>query len=138
MENKAIYEFLREHRYGVLATVSPGHAPEAALVGIAVTPALELIFDAIETTRKIQNLRRNPYIAFVVGWSGDERTVQYEGIADEPKGAELERAKETYCAAWPTAPERDMWPGHIYVRVRPKWLRFSSYKLPYKVEEMTF
>ncbi len=138
MEKQAIYEFMSAHRHGVLATVSFGREPEAALVGIAVTPELEIIFDAIETTRKIGNLRHNPRIAFVIGWGPDERTIQYEGIADEPGGSELERIKRAYCAVWPSAPERDMWPGHVYVRVRPKWIRFSSYKLPYEIEEMRF
>ncbi len=138
MEKEAIFEFLSAHRYAVLATVAPNRAPEAALVGIAVTPELEIVFDAIESTRKIGNLRRNPRIAFVVGWDADERTMQYEGVADEPGGRELERIKQAYCAVWPSAPERDMWPGHVYVRVRPKWIRFSSYKLPYEIEETTF
>jgi hypothetical protein len=44
----------------------------------------------------VQNLRRNARIAIVIGGldAGDERTVQYEGVADEPTGADLERLKE--------------------------------------------
>ena len=62
-------------------------------MGFVVTDRFELFFDTVETTRKVQNLRRNPKIAFVIGGltGGDERTVQYEGLADEPSGAELAR-----------------------------------------------
>jgi len=51
------------------------------------------VFDTIDVSRKAQNLRRNRAIAFVIGGTkeGDERTVQYEGTADEPAGAEPER-----------------------------------------------
>src|SRR5216684_4378958 len=81
---RELYDFINEHKLGVLATVSSLNLPEAAVVGIAVTTDLEIVFDTIGTSRKSQNLRLNPRIAFVVGWD-DEITVQYEGEADEPK-----------------------------------------------------
>jgi len=132
-----VHKFIGEHRYAVLATVSPEHAPEAALVGFALAADFTIVFDAISTTRKCQNLLHNPRIAFVIGWK-DDRTVQYEGAADMPEGRELEEIKQIYCAVWPEAPARDIWPGHIYVRVRPRWIRFSSYALPYEIEEFQF
>src|SRR5947208_666694 len=92
--------FIGRHRLGVLATVSASGAPEAAVVGVAVTDDLELIFDTVESTRKAQNLRRDPRIAFVIGWD-DEQTVQYEGTADEPAGDELERLRR-----WNGGPRR--------------------------------
>jgi hypothetical protein len=62
------------------------------------------------------------------GWlAGDERTVQVDGIADEPAGAELERLKRAYFAAWPDGSARESWPGITYVRVRPTWVRFSDF-----------
>ena len=69
------YNFIQKHKLGVLATVSSLHMPEAAVVGIAVTTDLELVFDTIGNSRKSQNLRLNPKLAFVVGWD-DEITVQ--------------------------------------------------------------
>ena len=79
--------------------------------------------------RKAQNLRKNAGIVLVIGgWiPGDERTVQYEGEADEPSGAELERLKQVYFSAWPDGPARTSWPNLIYVRVRPRWIRYSGY-----------
>jgi general stress protein 26 len=57
-------------------------------VGIAVTDDFEVFFDTAEATRKVENLRRDPRIALVIGGTalGDERSVQYEGIVDEPAG----------------------------------------------------
>ena len=52
-----------------------------------------------------------------------------EGIADEPSGSELERLKQTYYTVYPDGPSRLHWPGLIYVRVRPTWIRYSDYTL---------
>src|SRR5438270_9402413 len=104
---------MRSQRLAVQSSSGPNATIQAALVGIAVTDAFELVFDTVSTTRKMINLRARPQIAFVLGgWdSGDERTVQYEGIADEPSGPELERVKAAYFAAWPDGPSRAAWPG---------------------------
>ena len=135
---RELYDFIREHKLGVLATVSSLNLPEAAVVGIAVTTDLEIVFDTIGTSRKSQNLRLNPKIAFVVGWD-DEITVQYEGEADEPKGSELERCKKVYFERWPDGPEREQWPGITYFRVRPRWIRYSDFnKTPALITEQTF
>jgi pyridoxine/pyridoxamine 5'-phosphate oxidase len=76
------FRFIGRHKLGVLATISPSGEPQAAVVGIAVTADLELVFDTVKTSRKYQNLTANPAIAFVIG--GDEEiTVQYEGEAEE-------------------------------------------------------
>lgn len=100
-------------------------APQAAVVGYAVSDRLELIFDTLGSTRKAQNLRRDPRIALVI-WAG-EQTLQLEGLADEPAGDELRRLKQVYLAAFPDGVERERWPGISYVRVRPSWARFSDF-----------
>jgi general stress protein 26 len=129
MTARALLDFLRSHRLAVQASVSPTSASQAAVVGFAITDQFEIVFDTIESTRKAQNLRQNPKIALVVGGllAGDERTVQYEGIADEPSGPELERLKRVYYDAYPDGPSRLSWPGLIYVRVQPTWVRYSDY-----------
>ena len=103
--------------------------PQAAVVGIAVSDHFEIIFDTLASTRKAVNLRLNPKAALVVGGltAGDERTAQIEGLADEPSGEELERLKRVYYAVYPDGPSRLSWPGLIYVRVQPTWVRFSDY-----------
>ena len=58
-----IYAFLRGHRLAVISSVSPAAAPQAALIGIAVTEALDIIFDTLSTSRKYANLRADPRVA---------------------------------------------------------------------------
>lgn len=127
MTRGQLLEFLRRHRLGVLATTAPDGAPEAAVVGFAVTDALELVFDTLDSTRKAVNLRRDPRIAFVIGWD-EEQTVQLEGTADEPRGPDLERVQRVYFERFPDGPARASWPGITYFRVVPRWARYSDFR----------
>ena len=129
MTPRALLDFLRSHRLAVEASVSPNGAAQAAVVGFAISDRFEIVFDTLSTTRKAQHLRRNPKIALVIGGlvTSDERTAQYEGIADEPSGAELERLKQIYYSAYPDGPSRLSWPNLIYIRVSPTWVRYSDY-----------
>jgi general stress protein 26 len=131
MKPKQLLDFLRQHRVAVEASTSAAGAPQAAIIGVAITDTFEIIFDTVESTRKAQNLRQNPKIAFVIGGWGpdDQKTVQFEGVADEPAGAESERLKTIYYAVYPDGPSRLAWPGLIYVRVRPTWIRYSNYSV---------
>ena len=103
---------MRSHTYAVQASVSPSLAPQAAVVGVVVTDRFELFFDTL-VSRKVQNLRHNSKVAFVM-WTG-ERTVQYEGVADEPDGQELKLLKELYFARLPDGRDRQTWEGLTYV-----------------------
>ena len=124
--------------YGVVSSTGERGAPESALVGIALTPELEIIFDTVSSSRKYRNLTRNPGCSLVVGWAG-EQTVQYEGIASEPGGSELRRYQEAYFAAWPDGRARLQWTGIVYMVVRPLWIRYSDFSQnPARIEEMTF
>src|SRR5450631_1826543 len=137
MDAAAIYSFIAGCRYGVVASISVDGTPQAALVGIAVSPQLEIIFDTINTSREYRNLIERPSCSFVVGWSG-EQTVQYKGIASEPRGDELRRIQEIYFAAWPDGPARMRWPGIVYFVVRPRWIRYSDFERnPALIEEIT-
>jgi hypothetical protein len=131
MNPTALLEFVRLHRLAVQTSVSNVGAPQAAVVGFAVTDQFEIVFDTLESSRKAQNLRLHPRVALVIGgWvPGDERSVQYEGVANEPSGSELERLKDVYYAVYPEGPSRLSWPGLIYVHVQPTWVRYSDYNL---------
>ena len=108
MTRAELLRFMRGHPLAAQASVSASGAPQAAVVGIVVTDAFELFFDTLDTSRKARNLRRNPRIAVVIGGTaqGAESTVQYEGIADEPGGAELERLQALYFVQFPEGRER--------------------------------
>jgi hypothetical protein len=116
---------MRAHSLAVQASVSPSNSPQAAVVGFIVTDDLEVFFDTLDSTRKVSNLRRNANVAFVIGGltEGDERTVQYEGVADEPEGLEVERLKERYFLRFPDGRDRQTWPG---TNTRRRSGRFSK------------
>jgi pyridoxine/pyridoxamine 5'-phosphate oxidase len=135
MTRADLLTFLRRHRYCVQASASLSGAPQAAVVGIAVSDDLEIVFDTIGATRKMTNLRSNARVAVVVGWD-DEQTVQIEGVADEPTGAELDRIKRVYFAAWPDGFERQAWKDITYVRVRPTWARYSDFRPGGRIVEL--
>jgi general stress protein 26 len=119
--------FLRRHKFGVVATVASDGSPEAAVVGVATTDQLEIVFDTLTSTHKYANLTREPRVALVVGW--ETATAQIHTIADEPTGAELERLKQCYFEAFPDGPTRLSWPGITYIRLRPTWARFSDFSV---------
>ena len=131
MTRQELLAMMRANRFAIQASVSSTGSPQAAVVGIIVTDDFEVFFDTLDTTRKMRNLRQNRKIAFVIGGTveGDERTVQYEGIADEPTGSELERLKSIYFDRFPDGPERMTWPGLVYVRARPSWIRSSDFNV---------
>ena len=131
-----VHNFIAARKYGVISSVGPGGEPQSALVGIAVSHQLEIVFDTVTTSRKYPNLKADPRIAIVTGWEG-EQTVQYEGIAIEPEGRDLVHAKQTYFARWPDGVERQKWPAIAYFLVRPSWIRYSDFDTG-RVEEMRF
>ena len=136
MNRSELLAFIRRHRYAVQATTAADGAPQAAVIGVAVSDELELVFDTLGTSRKAQNLRSDPRMALVVGWD-EEQTVQLEGVADEPTGDELQRLKLVYFKAFPDGPEREHWPHITYVRVRLSWARYSDFRAGGGVVELT-
>ena len=138
MNPSDLVEFLRKQPWAVEATVTSAGRPQAAVIGVVVSDACELFFDTLATSRKCANLRANPHVAFVIGWD-DAQTVQLEGIADEPSGAELERLQALYFERFPDGRDREAAGGVAYFRVRPAWGRYSDFRgANPKVVELNF
>jgi general stress protein 26 len=134
MSRSEILELMRLGKYAVEASRRTDGAPQAAVIGVVVTDDLEVFFDTLQSSRKCENLRADPRIALVF-WS-DERTVQYEGVADEPRGPELASLQELYFATFPDGRERAALPDITYFRVRPSWARYSDFGTdPPRIEE---
>jgi uncharacterized pyridoxamine 5'-phosphate oxidase family protein len=133
-----VYRFIDSQQLAVFGTVTPDGQPQAALVGIAVTPGFEIVFDTVRSSRKFRNLIRNPLTSFVIGCVG-EVSVQYEGEARELSGAELKTLQAVYFAKWPDGPSRLHWPDITYIAVRPHWIRYMDYGAqPPVIEELAF
>jgi pyridoxine/pyridoxamine 5'-phosphate oxidase len=134
MTKEELYAYLASRNLAVLATINAEYAPEAALVGYAVTPQLEIVFDTVKSSRKYPNLMANPKIALVIGWD-DEVTVQYEGEAEPAR----QKDREIYFRAFPDGRERLKWPGIVHFKIRPRWIRYCDYKKTSdRIFEMTF
>ena len=136
MERAELIALLRQHQLAVESSVNASGNPQAALVAFALTDAFELVFYARVPSRKIANLRRKPNIALVIGgWVGaDQRTVQYEGRADFPDGAELSRVQRDYFRTFPGTQRLLAQTNVVWVRVQPVWMRYSDYGVAPKRE----
>jgi len=132
-----LLQFLRRYRLAVVSSVEAASgAPQAAVVGFAVSDQLELVFDTLDSTRKYANLVADPRVALVIGWD-DAITAQIEGVADVPSGVELERLRDVYFGPYPDGRDRLAWPGITHVRVRPTWARLSDFTTdPPRIDEL--
>ena len=131
---------MRTHRLGVLATVTDAVTgqPEAAVVGIAVTPECEIVFDTVRSARKYRNLVERPRVALVIGWK-QETTIQYEGEVRELMGPGDDHYREAYYSVFPEGRERAAsWEGLVHFVVKPTWVRYSNYNEPVEIAELRF
>ena len=138
MDRAGVFEFMDSCSLGVVSTVGPDGAPQSALVGIATTPEVEIIFDTVEKSRKFGNLMRDARASLVAGWQG-EITVQYEGIAHCISSSELGQYHQTYFRKFPDGPARLKWEGITYFVITPRWVRYSDYnQSPPEIVEFSF
>jgi pyridoxine/pyridoxamine 5'-phosphate oxidase len=126
MTLEEVFDIAKTKRYLVVSTLNESGAPEAALMGFALTQAKEVVFDTLSTSRKAVNLARNPAAALVIGWD-ENVSLQIEGVARRPVGNDLASAKAAYFGEWPDGRARENWPNIAYVVVKPKWIRYSNY-----------
>jgi general stress protein 26 len=122
-----LYSFIAKHKHVVVSSVTADQKPEAAVVGIIVTPDLRIFFDTLSTTRKYANLLSNPAAAVVIGWD-DEKTVQLEGKARVPSGTELDALLQLYYKVFPEGEDRNKnWPDIAYIVIDTEWVRYSDF-----------
>jgi hypothetical protein len=128
---EGLLRFMQSHRYAVQSSVHNDGTPQSAVIGVAVSDRGEVVFDTLGTSRKAGNLRAAPAIALVFGSLEPDaaRTVQLEGVADEPGGDERERLVNLYCAVFPDGRQRQQWPDLTYFRVTPRWLRYADFSI---------
>jgi len=124
--------FVAANPMGVLATVGASGEPEAALVGVVALADGTLLVDALGSSRKVQNIRRAPRVAVVVGL-GDV-TFQVEGVARIADGSERATLAAAYEAASPGSRALD--PQLAIIAVVPGWVRrYDATRRPADVTE---
>ena len=123
---KFLFDFIKPHKLGVMATVTGNSLPQAAVVGIAVTKELELFCSSFTASRKYKNLRVNPRVAVVIGWDKG-KTVQYEGTAEE---LDVDLGEEvplrTILAGVPSIGKYIPREHRVFYKIKPTWIRFSD------------
>ena len=134
MKLEEVFDIVRRKRLAVVSTVHDSGAPEAALVGFALTERDEVVFDTLGSSRKAVNIVRRPAAALVIGWENDI-SVQIEGVARRPQGDDLAYAKAAYFREWPDGRGRENWPDIAYIVVKPRWLRYANYAGAPVIEE---
>ena len=134
MKLEEVFDIVRQKRFAVVSTVDNSVAPEAALVGFALTERNEIVFDTLGSSRKAVNIAHRPAAALVIGWDNDI-TVQIEGDARRPQGDDLAYAKVAYFREWPDGRARENWPDIAYIVVKPRWMRYANYAGAPVIEE---
>lgn len=121
-----LVSLLRSEKHWVVSSVAESGAPSGAVVGVAVSDDLDLVFDTLDSTRKAANLRRDARVALTM-WK-DAVTAQIEGLAEPIPPGDPRIA--VYLAAFPEGRERLAWPGILHFAVRPRWIRVSDFSGP--------
>jgi general stress protein 26 len=127
-----ILDFLRTQKLATISTANPETLqPESALIAFTEDDNLCLYFQTGKHTRKAQNLKANPRVAFVFGLVHQEMfTVQYEGVVKQLTTAEeLEACKQQFIAKdSPTTEYYFNHPSSIFFKVTPTWIGCSDYR----------
>ena len=126
VDTSEFVSFVRKNGLGVVATLGPNGTPQAAVVAILATDLGEVIFGCERSSRKFTNIQRRPEVAVAIGWDSDEVTVQCEGIADEPDGADGERCLKCYTGEYPSEQRLVRSQKLALVRVRMNWIRYAD------------
>jgi pyridoxine/pyridoxamine 5'-phosphate oxidase len=134
MKLEEVFDIVRQKRFAVVSTVHDSGAPEAALVGFALTGRNEVVFDTLGSSRKAVNIASRPAAALVIGWDNDI-SIQIEGDARQPQGDDLAYAKAAYFREWPDGRARENWPDIAYIAVKPRWVRYANYAGAPVIEE---
>ncbi|GED08712.1 pyridoxamine 5'-phosphate oxidase family protein [Cellulosimicrobium cellulans] len=127
MNREALVGYVRSQGWGVVASLGAEGEPQAAFLAVAATDAGELVFDARATSRKVMNLVRDPRVAVTVGGT-DGTTLQCEGTADVPVGADRERCAAAYVAAFPQFAASLADDGIVLLRVVLAWARYGDFR----------
>ena|SRR3989338_4087033 len=137
-KKEKVLNFIKKNILGVISTVSLEGKPESAVMVISQKNNLELIFQTPNNYRKYINLKYNPHVAIVFGFDLEEfTTVQYEGIAEEVYGKEIDKCRKIHVAKNPKSIDYAYLPQNKYFIVSPIWIRYWNFNTNERFE-LTF
>jgi general stress protein 26 len=124
MTKEELIAYITARQFMVISTFGEEY-PESACVEFG-NDGLTIVFDTNNSSRKYQNILKNPKVSLVIGWE-NEGTVQYEGSAILLKdGDELEQLKQAYFQKNPEAQKWETTEGNVYFKVEPVWIRYTD------------
>ena len=144
MENKniKILNFIKKQKFTVISTISyrRDKQSEGSVIAFSEAENLEIIFGTYNTNRKYENIKNNPEISLVFGFSNNPKiTVQYEGTAEELSGDEKDFFAKRHVEKNPESEKYLYKTQQRYFKITPKWIRYSDFdKDPHEIFEITF
>ena len=134
-----IYEYLSNHYYLNLATVSPQGRPMAHTMAYVSEDAIAYVATN-KNTRKVQNIMQNPYVAYTVDeddpdWF-DMKALQIEGKASIVTNEnELREVGEIMAAKFPVAADMPPDPESIMIKIEPEVIYYLDYSIKFGYRE---
>ncbi len=126
--------FLKNHKAGVLATVSAESNPHASMVYYSSDDGFNLYFLTLISSRKFAALSAHPTVAFTVAGTDVPQTLQIEGVAmdisldEEARNKKDELMEVLNSNNWFYAPISKLDPADVVVVwLKPMWVRWGDY-----------
>lgn len=76
------FSFLQQQTMGVIATVAQDNTPESACVNYMIDTDWKIYILTYKDSRKVQNIKQNNHVSFVVGVPQIPHTVQIQADAE--------------------------------------------------------
>lgn len=134
---KELHEFLNTQKLCVISTLNESGAPQGATVAFSQTHELQFIVGTDVTSRKSQNMQREPRVAITITDPSVRYTVQTEGNARLLSDEEFTQYSEHLFAKNPNSRKFKNIQGQVYFLITPHTIRFSDCNVfPYFVTEI--
>ena len=118
---------------GIIATVAPDNTPESASVNYMIDNDWKIYIITYANSRKVQNIKQNNHVAFVVGVAQVPHTAQMQADAQiiDPSNAEYEVAitKLKNSKRLDRDPIYDMFgSNYVILKLNITWLRWLYFE----------
>lgn len=131
-----VFDLMKDNFLCVFSSLGPDGQPQSAVVGFSEDSDGKLVIGTRKTSRKYQNVLRDPRVSIVIGWD-ERKTVQYEGLAHEATGDERTKYQDLHVAKHPINAKFKDDPNEAYIVIEPVWVRYTDASVsPWQVEEV--